>query len=206
MWLVPKLDAFRARHPNVSVLIDSSQEIVDLRRGDVDVAIRYGVADQDGLLTNRLFVDLIFPACSPSLMEGPPMLRRLSQLKNVPLIHWDISQLTWANKTREWFDWDRWFERIGSEKMKGKSTLHFNDYGQAVQAAVAGQGVVLASGPILRDVLKTGHLVQPFGECLGSDIGFVLVTAKSTKGRQVVIDFTNWVTELADLQKLETSK
>jgi len=64
MWLVPKLDAFRARHPNVSVLIDSSQEIVDLRRGDVDVAIRYGVADQDGLLTNRLFDDLIFPACS----------------------------------------------------------------------------------------------------------------------------------------------
>jgi len=150
MWLVPKLDAFRAQHPNVSVLIDSTQEIVDLNRSDVDVAIRYGVPEQ-GHPHHRLFDDLIFPACSPTLLKGPPKLKLLSDLTRVPLIHWDISQLPKAAMTRAWFTWDSWLARIGAPNHPEKSSLHFNDYGQAVQAAVAGQGVVLASGPILRD-------------------------------------------------------
>ena len=41
-WLVPRLEEFRVGHPDISVLIDSSQQIVDLHQGEVDVAIRYG--------------------------------------------------------------------------------------------------------------------------------------------------------------------
>ena len=199
MWLVPKLDDFRASFPRVSVLIDSSQEIVDLQRSDVDVAIRYGVAAQGDLVTHRLFDDVIFPACSPSLLEGPPKLRRLSDLKHVPLIHWDISQLDWAHTTRNWFVWKNWFARIGAHSVEGSSTLHFNDYGQAVQAAVAGQGIVLASWPILRGVFETGHLVRPFKQSLTSEIGYDLVTTKAAQKRKEVTAFIDWVREMTTL-------
>ena len=42
-WLVPKLDRFRSKFPQISVLIDSNQQIVELEKGHADVAIRYGV-------------------------------------------------------------------------------------------------------------------------------------------------------------------
>lgn len=205
-WLVPKLDAFRAAYPRVNVLIDSSQEIVDLHRSDVDVAIRYGVAKRDDLVTYRLFDDLIFPACSPSLAEGPHGLRSLSDLKYVPLIHWDISQLEWAHTTRQWFVWKAWFARVGAVNLEGKSALYFNDYGQAVQAAIAGQGVVLASWPILRDVFETGHLVRPFQESLTSDIGYDLVTTKAAMRRQQVRAFIDWTRTTTELQNLKVPR
>ncbi|MDH3743238.1 MAG: LysR substrate-binding domain-containing protein, partial [Hyphomicrobiales bacterium] len=90
-WLVPRLEEFRARHPEINVLIDSSQRIVDLQRSEVDVAIRYGVERDDGLSVHRLFDDRIFPACSPAFANGPPSLRNLEDLAEVTLIHWDIS-------------------------------------------------------------------------------------------------------------------
>lgn len=200
MWLVPKLDAFRVAHPHVSVLIDSTQEIADLHRGEVDVAIRYAITD-NAERCYRLFDDVVFPACSPTLRNGSEPLRHLSDLKRVPLIHWDISRLSWANNTRAWFAWDTWFARLGVPSHQGDSTLHFNDYGQAVQAAVAGQGVVLASGPILRDVIDSGHLVKPFDEELHSEIGFDLVTTEKAERRPDVAAFIEWIRGVASTQR-----
>ena len=100
-WLVPKLDRFRKENPQVTVLVDSSQEIVDLEGGDTDIAIRYGVKSRDDWVVHRLFDDLVFPACSPSLIAGPPKLTSLSDMANVPLIHWDMSQLEWASENSQ---------------------------------------------------------------------------------------------------------
>ena len=191
-WLVPQLEAFRARHPQITVLIDSSQEIVDLHRSDVDIAIRYGVVPRDDLKTHRLFDDLIFPVCSPALAAT---LTNLRDLALVPLIHWDISQLDWAHTTRQWFAWDRWFARIGIPAIGGDGALIFSDYGQAVQAAIAGQGVVLASGPLLRATLASGHLMRPFTESVAPGIGYDLVTTTAATRRPEARAFIDWMLE-----------
>ena len=39
--MIPQLPAFRARHPDVEVYVSADDRLVDLNRGDVDVAIRY---------------------------------------------------------------------------------------------------------------------------------------------------------------------
>ncbi len=193
-WLVPKLEAFRIAHPGAVVLIESSQEIVDLNRGEADVAIRYGVPTRSGLITHRLFDDVIFPVCSPALAGG---LDTLDDLHRVSLIHWDISHLGWAHTTKQWFDWSRWFQRIGVPAMTGAGALYFSDYGQAVQAAIAGQGVVLASGPILRDTLTSGLLVAPFAQTLSTDIGYDLATTKAAINRPEVNAFIQWMLGVA---------
>ena len=193
-WLVPKLEAFRAQHPGIAVLIDSSQEVADLHGGGADIGIRYGVAARDDLVIRRLFDDLIFPVCSPALAKG---LIHLSDLERVPLIHWDTSRLDWARNTRRWFDWTRWFDRIGAEPVLGSGALSFSDYGQAVQAAIAGQGVVLASGPLLHDTLATGHLVRPLTETLHTEIGYDLATAPVALRRPEVRAFIDWMMEVA---------
>ena len=41
LWVIPRLSAFRARHPDIEVYISADDRLVDLARGEVDVAVRY---------------------------------------------------------------------------------------------------------------------------------------------------------------------
>ena len=202
-WLVPRLEEFRVRHPEINVLIDSSQRIVDLHHSEVDVAIRYGVESDQGLVVHRLFDDQIFPVCSPAFAKGPPKLGNLADLANVTLIHWDISELAWARETRRWFTWQSWFAHAGATHLATDRGLHFNDYGLAVQAAVAGQGVVLASWPILRGPISAGLLTRPFGETVTTDIGYDLVTTPHARSRPEVEAFIAWLIDAADREQQE---
>ncbi|WP_371225552.1 LysR substrate-binding domain-containing protein [Roseovarius sp. 2305UL8-3] len=195
-WLVPKLQGFRVRHPEVTVLIDSNQSIVDLGQGEIDVAIRYGVDSPGDLVAHRLFEDEIFPVCSPALA---PALKTLADLAHVPLIHWDITQLPWAVATRRWFTWETWLNAVGASHLMTKQGLIFSEYGQAIQAAIAGQGVMLASWPILRELVDSGVLVAPFSERVTTDIGYELVTAPETMARPEVAAFVAWVLETAQV-------
>ncbi len=199
IWLVPKLEEFRSRHPEVTVLIDSSQEVVDLHRSDVDVAIRYGVRRKPHLIAQRLFDDQFFPACSPSLASSFPGMIQLADLARFPLIHWDLSKLPWARTTSKWFSWENWLAHNDADLSNTNEGLYFSDYGLAVQAAIAGQGVVLASWPILNNVISAGLLVQPFKETVNTDIGYDIVTTESNRERWQVEAFIAWVLEAASL-------
>lgn len=196
-WLVPKLAEFHSRYPQINVLIDSSQEVVDLHRSDVDIAIRYGVESDGSLDSRRLFDDRIFPACSPTLASHPQQLKQLSDLNSVPLIHWDLSKMVWAQSTEKWFSWKGWLDRVGETDVATDKGIYFSDYGLAIQAAIAGQGVVLASWPILNDVIDAGLLVCPFREVISTDIGYDIVTTEHAGQRSEVEVFVSWILEVA---------
>lgn len=192
-WLVPRLEAFRSRYPRINVLIDSSQHIVDLSRNEVDVAIRYGVTPSTGEISHRLFDDQIFPACSPAFIRDHPGLKSPHDLASIPLIHWDISQLEWAHETRRWFTWERWLERVDAGGVECSHGIRFNDYGLAVQAAIAGQGVILASSPILNDTIESGLLMQPLAQTVSTDIGYDVVVNAEAASRPDVQAFIDWI-------------
>jgi LysR family glycine cleavage system transcriptional activator len=197
-WLVPKLEAFRERHPSISVLIDSAQKIVDLRADGVDVAIRYGVPADDSLITIRLLEDHVFPACSPSLLAGPPEIKTIDQLRRAPLIHWDLSNQPWSTAARRWYDWGEWVGHVGLEGVDTGRGLRFNDYGLAMQAATSGRGFVLASWPTFRDLFDAGLLVRPFPESvLDTRTGYDVVTTAEAAKRPEVIAFTDWLIDVA---------
>ncbi|MEM6375316.1 MAG: LysR substrate-binding domain-containing protein, partial [Pseudomonadota bacterium] len=112
-WLVPRLTRFRDLHPAFDVLIDSTMEICDLTSGDADIAIRYGVTKPDNLHRIRLFEDRIMPVFSPRLIDGPPHLHSIEDLRRAPLLHWDLSSTPWARATAHWFSFDTWFKLTG---------------------------------------------------------------------------------------------
>jgi LysR family glycine cleavage system transcriptional activator len=196
-WLVPRLEDFRSRYPQINVLIDSSQRIVDLERSEVDIAVRYGVKHDPDMIAHRLFDDRVFPACSPALLGGRAVAD-IGELSKMPLIHWDMSQLPWAEATRRWFDWGSWVQLTNVEGIDVSKGARFNDYGLAVQAAISGQGVLLASGPILQDAMEAGLLVQPFQGYVGvTDIGYDLVTTHGAANRPEVSAFIDWLLQTA---------
>src|SRR6201996_2001590 len=71
-WLGLRLPRFQEQHPEVDVRISATDEVVDLTRGDFDIAIRYGRGIYPGLDVDLLFTNEVFPACSPKFVAGGP--------------------------------------------------------------------------------------------------------------------------------------
>src|ERR1700751_930488 len=85
-WLVLRLHRFQERHPEVDVRISATDEVVDLTRGDFDIAIRYGRGEYPGLDVELLFTNEVFPACSPQLLTAGPPLRTPEDLSRHTLL------------------------------------------------------------------------------------------------------------------------
>ena len=86
-WLVPRLQRFRDRRPDIDVRIDADDALTDFRRDNVDLAIRYGSGIYEGLHSVKLLQDTVFPVCSPKLLEGPHPLRAPEDLQYHTLLH-----------------------------------------------------------------------------------------------------------------------
>src|SRR4029453_19193610 len=65
LWIIPRLPAFRARYPDTEVYISADDRLVDLGRGEVDVAVRYlpDAKAPEGAV--RLFGERMTPVASP---------------------------------------------------------------------------------------------------------------------------------------------
>ena len=192
-WLVPHLAHFQAQHPQVQVLVDSSPKLVDLQQGQADIAIRYAAEHGSDLTVHRLFDEVLSPACSPALASG---LTQLSDLSQMPIIDLDLSKWTWGENTRYWSAWRHWLNHAGGSDIRLTASLHFNDYTQAIQAAIAGQGVVLASEPVLRSVLDAGLLTCPFKEKVSPNVGYDVVTTEHALARPEVAQFQQWLLKI----------
>ena len=73
-WLVPRLRRFREAEPDVEVRLATSDRLIELAQEDVDVCIRFGNGDWPGNHVEELFDEIVFPVCSPDIVEtGPPL-------------------------------------------------------------------------------------------------------------------------------------
>ena len=195
-WLVPRLQRFRDANPGIDVLIDSSLEIKDLSRDGIDGAVRYGVAVQDPERTTRLFGDAVMPLCSPQLLPRGPGDHQ-SALMQQTFLHWDLRPAPWAKETARWFDFAYFWSRAGLGRFEAYNNVHFSDYNLALQAALAGQGVVLGSLPILHGLVEQGMLVPALPVHLETDIGYDFVMSPSRLRRDMAERFRTWLLEEA---------
>src|SRR6266851_2236486 len=86
-WLVLRLHRFQEQSAEVDVRISATDDVVDLTKGDFDIAIRYGRGKYPGLDVELLFTNEVFPACSPQLLAAGPPLRMPDDLSLHTLIH-----------------------------------------------------------------------------------------------------------------------
>lgn len=148
-WLVPRLADFRRRHPSLEVNLSASIALVDFGRDEVDLALRYGHGVWPRVTARRLpLPDIVYLAvCSPGYRNG--RLPATAQgLRRSTLIH------------HPFMSWVEWFKRAGVDVEAPMSGLRFNEYPLAMQAAIAGQGVMLANRIMIGAALASGQLVR----------------------------------------------
>ncbi len=186
-WVLPRIAAFRFACPGIELRLHASDTLVDLARGDADLAIRSGQGDWPGLATAELMPERYAPLCSPRLG-----LKRARDVAQHRLIHSD-----WQPHASAPAQWPRWFAEAGlampaKRRSKTSTGLSFSDETHAMLAALAGHGVALLSLTLAAEELRSGALVQPFGPAL--DTGrYFLATAKGREREPAIRAVWEWI-------------
>lgn len=188
LWIIPRLSSFRSLCPDVEVFVSADDRLVDLARGDVDVAIRYladAVAPEGAV---RLFGERMLPVASPALLRrAGARLARPSDLARHVLLHLDD-----PDGGMPWLDWRSWLAANGEAGLKPAGSLRFKLYDQVIQAALDGQGVALGRVPLVSGLLRAGRLVAPFPRRFESARGYFAVVAPHARERPDVTAFVEW--------------
>jgi LysR family glycine cleavage system transcriptional activator len=186
-WLVPRLHSFQRVHPDLHVRIDSSIELVDLDHSDVDLAIRVGPGTWPNVKAELLLEQLVFPVCAPALAErlkAPRDLAKLPIIYDRPSITRDIFQVRW----------NTWLALHGmDESMLVTAGPSFSDSALCLDAAIAGQGVMLGWHTLAMDALADGRLVRPFAEEAETGLGYYLVTSLGRGNDKKIAAFKAWI-------------
>ena len=198
MWLIPRLEAFHQAHAAIDIRIDASDLAVDLEVSDVDLALRYAPASHVPAHAIRLFGEQMTPVASPLLLAAGTPLKKPGDLAGFTLIEAGDAHHTHL----EWLSWQRWLETHATPKLAPKRWLYFNQANLMVQAALTGQGVVLARLPLVAESLACGDLIEPLqGMRLESPMAYWLVTGPRCAARPDVIAFCNWLQAQAALTR-----
>ena len=197
MWLVPRLERFRIRHPDIEIRLDGTDRRVDLTRDDADVALRYGPGGYSGVQVDWLFGQANTPVCSPALLNGDPPLRTPEDLRHHTLLHVD-----WKDAEASW---RMWLLAAGLDDIDPTRGPRFTLESMAVQAALDGQGVALVGDMLVADELAAGRLVRPFDRSLSTPLSFsyYLLSPKDSDEQPKVAAFRAWLLEEARASRPE---
>ena len=183
-WLLPRVAAFQEAHPGIEVRLSASIHLVDFRREEVDMAVRYGHGHWPGLRADWLMSEDIFPVCSPALLKGQRALRKPEDLAHHTLLH--------NTGLRE--DWRLWLTAAGlPPALAQKRSLVFSESFMALQAAIDGLGVALARSAFVEADIRAGRLVAPFDLSLPDKAGFYVVAPEETADAPKIKLFREWL-------------
>lgn len=190
LWLLPRLGAFQASHPQIDVRVAANNRVLDIKQEGIDLAIRYCLETDAPQGAIRLFGEKVAPVAHKTV-AALAFPNRESLLGQVFL---ELDE-----RTLPWLRWSEWLNASGSTDAQPKTYLYFNQYDQVIQAALEGHGVALGRLGLILPLLKDGRLVAQVDAQLGmSDFAYWLTGFDDT-ARQEVQVFADWIVREARL-------
>jgi LysR family glycine cleavage system transcriptional activator len=179
LWLVPRLGRFTSAHPDLDIIVDPEDRLVDLNKGEADLGIRYGKGQWRDVEATKLLDADLTPVCSPSLLKKLA-IRSPQDLKGSMLLQDDIKQ-----------HWRAWLDAAGlGSEIEPSGPLLLGHL--AIAAAEAGQGFALADAVQAGDALLDGRLVCPFDTVVRHH-AYYLVRGDETKEKSAAAQFRAWL-------------
>lgn len=148
LWLSPRLVALQQAFPGLELAVSAMEHPPDTAREPHDLALFYQpLAPGDGA------GDRLTPVCAPALAMR---LTSPSALAGVTLLH----DAVWRE------DWRRWLHFADAREVDAGRGPAFSLYSLALDAALAGSGVMIGRASLVTRFLEDGRLVAPFALAL----------------------------------------
>ncbi|HLA02022.1 MAG TPA: LysR family transcriptional regulator [Aestuariivirga sp.] len=151
MWLMSRIVDFQQQHPGITLLLNPTSEIVELKPGGIDLAIRYreGRAPDTGV-DPVLIADMVVVG-TPGLIGG----RELTD----PAM---LADMPWLQELGT-HEVARWMERHGVAPTRPPIITHMP--GNLIMEAVRrGDGITYTARPFVEKELRSGQLVELFSD------------------------------------------
>lgn len=176
-WLLPRLAAFEATHPDIELRLQTHNNRIDLAGEGLDLAIRFGEGDWQGQVCTRVLDAPFAPLCAPGLARR---LRVPGDLAGLPLLRSYRSD-----------EWPRWLQAAGINGVEARGPV-FDSSLTLAAAATSGAGVALLPLCMFEQELAEGRLQQPFAQTveLGS---YWLTRLRSRSEREPARRFAAWL-------------
>ncbi|MCW4444169.1 LysR family transcriptional regulator [Vibrio splendidus] len=155
-WLRRRLTAFSEANPYIDVTLVSAWASPTLKDSNVDVIINFETRLREEDETHhRLFSINGKPACSPQLLQKLTWSNGEVDFNSIPLVH--------DSRNKIWQDWYESHLPNSENWMNGKV---YADLSLAIEAAVDGEGVIIADNTLFQREIESKALVSISAESI----------------------------------------
>lgn len=181
-WLMPRINDFRLKHPDIELMLNPTAEVVELKPGGVDLAIRFGKGDWPGF-ESELFICTNFAVVGASCLIGDKRIEKPEDILEFPwLSEYGTNELT------------IWMERQGVVPTGKLNITHLPGY-MVLEGVRRGEGISATAKMFLEADIATGNLKVLFEEGVYPGTGYHLVTRPGLK-RPPLKAFMSWLRTL----------
>jgi LysR family transcriptional regulator, glycine cleavage system transcriptional activator len=188
-WLIPRISNFEQQHPNIHLWIKSGEVGSDVLAEENAVAISIGEGgDDQGIQSEILTFDSIFPVCSPGIVPDRDSNKRLIDLE-----HHRLLGTSGPQRESCCCDWSIWFNQHNKKEISCNTPLRFSNCAMAIDAAVAGHGVALARSLTVESALDSGALIRICSKEIPSPLPYRLFYSKLSAADEKIRQFRSWL-------------
>ena len=184
-WLIPRLADLTRAHPGIDLRLTATERVASFHSDGIDLAVRqarppFGAS----LRADLLFTQDVIAVCSPALVAN----------QDLPLDALAFSRMTLLHDTH--YLWPKFFQSAFGQSVDAPRSLRFNQTTLSLDAALAGQGIALASRFLVARDLAEGRLVQPVRCSLEGGLDFYLLAPRHI-GSGAAAQVRDWLLGLA---------
>ncbi|RDL43213.1 transcriptional regulator [Marinomonas piezotolerans] len=184
-WLMPRMERFQQRYPDIELEISSSMGLIDFSIGKVDMAVYFGAGDWDDVEMYYLRPIRLAPVCSPKMIKPSNPINEPEDMRFYPLLH--VSK-----RSDEWTDW---LVQNGLDPKVFRRGLMFSSGSLTAGAASQGLGIALSDVSLIGPELESGQLKVLFDKQLDTNRSFYLVYEKDRAITPAMTAFKEWIIE-----------
>lgn len=188
-WLAPRLPAFFAEHPGITVNLVTKSDPFEFQSESVDAAIHFGRPQWPGAELVFLMDETVAPICSPGLRVSRAF-ETAADLLAAPLLHLKSRPDAWSS----------WFASMGVDSAS-PTGMQVDQFAVAAEAASAGVGIALLPLFLIEEELERGELVLAIDAPVKSQACYYLAwpTARAQFGPLAA--FRTWLCKTAGAEK-----
>ncbi|MES1937914.1 LysR family transcriptional regulator [Salinisphaera hydrothermalis] len=183
-WLIPRLPAFQAAHPDIRLRVNASTQPLTQAEESFDLALQCSTRPAGTIEPMFSVPDAVFPVCAPSVAGAGTLTAR-------DLCHHRILHCR-DDPQDGWLTWPAWLDAVQRRATLGDGTI-FDSYPVVLQAAIMGQGIGLGWERGIEHLLADGQLVRPMTESLTLPRGLSLYAAPGREDDDRVTTVAGWL-------------
>ncbi|MGG2048696.1 LysR family transcriptional regulator [Burkholderia gladioli] len=183
-WLVPRLSELARVAPGVDLRISTTNRYAAFVDDQIDFAVRHGAGRYQGLKSELLLDDPLYPICNPRLIEQAGPFQSFQDLGRVTLLH--------DERHKEWLAWlDRY--QVGGCARRSRHHVHRLERRDPRGAGLPRRG----AGPQVDHRLGAGRrrLTILFDAPITPEYAYYLVYPEQTLDNPSARVFRQWLME-----------